>query len=1629
MAIFYISNQDSSSKNLHQIINSDHFGANLLITDSSNSAGSDIDHNLTRGISDLLIKSLRYPGGGVTEEYFSMVNPNLDFDSNSQKNLIPQEEFLKFCSLHNLSANLVIRTVNGFTETAAESLISGNFGNRIISQEYLQQVSTYVTQSILSAYEQEKPVAIKSFEIGNEFWGSGQMTASEYGRLASAVLVAADQGIKAAATLLPTLEGQSIPPLLVQSTHADGMFSPNAANHVYVAGGEIYKSLLDVKTGLTWTEYVIPGQGNAGEQLKDITEPLNNSVSRSLIGGIVDHYYANRGLANADSASDYTFYQMSQFEKQIGLQVGYLDRYITEWNSKLSGAADNRGLAGASLLTEIFYEMTTHGIDAANIWPLIYNSTWNNVLQGKEANITAAGAIFKLMSESLVGTTPALDSSTIVQGIELDIHGFFSEEKLILFTNNRSNITLNAADIFISTAETIINQSSLVGNYFIVNTYLEADTGGLSDNTSLENLATTVRLYSSNGEMSSGLNFQLGAIESSASVRSEITFVTNGSDFITGRDADDQILAAGGNDTLVGNYGNDTLNGEAGNDLIYGGNGDDILDGGVGEDIIFDGSGSDVMRGGQARDIFVLTADGVKDTITDFELGQDKLDLFAWGMPRDIDQLKITTVAHGVIISFGNETLTLTNETGKPIQTSQLSSDVLYSLNPNWTFVVALVHPDPTIEAPPDMIGTSEADNLVATEDGVQVFGLAGDDSITSNVQGISLYGGEGDDRYFIFNATSQAREAGNEGFDRTFVAVDYVLAAGHEIELLGAIDGLATTALNLTGNELSQTLIGNAGANVLATGGGGADVLRGGAGDDSYYVYNSNDRVYEAAGQGFDRVFTPIDFVLGAFQDVEVLSAANAEATTALSLSGNSYSQTIIGNAGANRLSSGLGSPDILIGGAGDDVYYVYNALDKVCEALGEGFDRVFTLGNYALGAGQDIELLGAMHGASTTALSLKGNEFAQTIIGNAGANTLRSEIGAADILIGGAGSDTYHISNTGDQVREALGNGFDRVFSAINYVLTVGQEVELLGVINAAATTPLDLTGNEKSQTIIGNAGHNKLSSGGGAADTLLGGLGDDIYYVFNPNDRVNEAIGAGTDRIFASVTYSLFAGQEVEMLAAANGASTAPLDLYGNEFSQTVLGNMGQNRLSSSKGDPDILMGGLGNDTYYVYNIGDRIVEELNAGFDKVFSAIDYTLSAGQYVELLGAISGVATDSVHLTGNELTQTIIGNAGDNTLSTGGGAADVLRGSLGNDSYYVSNSYDRVYESIGNGFDRVFSPVNYALAPGQEIEILSVTDPISTYAISFSGNSFSQEIIGNAGNNILSTGGGRADILIGGAGNDTYYVYNALDKVMETVGNGFDRVFASVNYTLGSEQDIEVLAAISRTATTNLSFSGNAFAQTIIGNEGENTFRTGGGAADVLIGGGGNDIYYISNVNDQIIEAPDSGIDTIITSINYTIAAGQEVEVLTVRNTASTIPLELRGNELDQTIFGNSGANILSGGGGVDILTGGAGADTFVFDSPISNGIVSITDFQSDNDRIILDSSIFFNLTAGYLSVDKFSINSSGHAQNPDIRVIYDDGTGKLWFDPDGSGRAPALSFAEVGLELEIKHSDFIIW
>src|SRR5713226_4762054 len=221
--------------------------------------------------------------------------------------------------------------------------------------------------------------------------------------------------------------------------------------------------------------------------------------------------------------------------------------------------------------------------------------------------------------------------------------------------------------------------------------------------------------------------------------------------------------------------------------------------------------------------------------------------------------------------------------------------------------------------------------------------------------------------------------------------------------------------------------------------------------------------------------------------------------------------------------------------------------------------------------------------------------------------------------------------------------------------------------------------ITGTAANEIIIGGSGNDTIITGGGI-DHLFGGAGNDTYYVDNSGDTVTEAVGGGNDTVYASVNYTLQAGQEVENLIA--NAGTTGLTLTGNEFNNTITGGAGNDTLNGGAGNDtlnggagndtldggtgaDRMAGGAGNDTYYVDNVGDVVTEAAGAGTDTVNTTLNsYTLPAN--VENL---TFIGTGNFSGTGNALNNTITGGAGNDTLD-GGAGNDTLYGGAGQDSF-----------------------------------------------------------------------------------------------------------------------------------------------------------------------------------------------------------------------------------------------------------------------------------------------------------------------------------------------------------------------
>lgn len=630
-------------------------------------------------------------------------------------------------------------------------------------------------------------------------------------------------------------------------------------------------------------------------------------------------------------------------------------------------------------------------------------------------------------------------------------------------------------------------------------------------------------------------------------------------------------------------------------------------------------------------------------------------------------------------------------------------------------------------------------------------------------------------------------------------------------------------------------------------------------------------------------------------YADLAVLSSTTLVATwTAPFASSNEaggvlqrlFALPVVGTAGNDTLTS-MGAVVPLVGLAGDDVLTGAGGNDTIDGGAGADLIRGGD-GNDLLVGRSGADMLFGDDGNDLIVIETAADLVGDRINGGAGIDTVRIGFGTDLTQLDVTNVEGFDVQSGSARISAVQLDGL--IAASGSFVLTNGGNITLTGLRSArldlaqASSSPLvgdvvqltlsneatkldltgvvarieSVTGGTGNDTIIGSAlndyitggaGNDRLEGAGGI-DMLFGEAGNDTYVV-DADDVIYELGGVenGVDTVLATgPSYALRFLSGIEYLAALDPNRTDGMILTGNGRFQVITGTAGADTIGDGGNLGSFggtLVGLQGDDTYVVDTALTRIAEVAGGGNDHVIVselAVSYVLNAGAAVELLSASEG--TDPINITGNELSQRISGNAGNNILNGGGatsGAGDTLIGLGGDDIYQVRGLGDVVIETNGGGRDTVYATVSYNLG-ANEVETLSTVQHIATDAINLIGNFVSQRIIGNYGANILN-GGSGVDTLIGLRGNDLYAVGDSRIVIEENTGEGDDTVVTSVSYTLGAGVSIEVLAAQDRASSTGLMLVGNALGQTIAGTAGADTLN-GGGGTDALIGGGGNDRF-----------------------------------------------------------------------------------------------------------------------------------------------------------------------------------------
>ena len=117
-----------------------------------------------------------------------------------------------------------------------------------------------------------------------------------------------------------------------------------------------------------------------------------------------------------------------------------------------------------------------------------------------------------------------------------------------------------------------------------------------------------------------------------------------------------------------------------------------------------------------------------------------------------------------------------------------------------------------------------------------------------------------------------------------------------------------------------------------------------------------------------------------------------------------------------------------------------------------------------------------------------------------------------------------------------------------------------------------------------------------------------------------------------------------------------------------------------------------------------------------------------------------------------------------------------------------------------------------------------------------------------------------------------------------------------------------------------------------------------------------------------------------------------------------------------------------MNGGVGVDGLLGGGRAYSFVFNTA-PNGLTNfdiIGDYNAAEDTILLAGSVFAGLSGSVLPAARFVLSKSANAAV--AQIIYDQATGSLFFDADGTGGGAKVLCAMLSGSPLLTSADFSI-
>ncbi len=636
---------------------------------------------------------------------------------------------------------------------------------------------------------------------------------------------------------------------------------------------------------------------------------------------------------------------------------------------------------------------------------------------------------------------------------------------------------------------------------------------------------------------------------------------------IYGGSGNDLLSGVEGDDSLFGKDGNDRLYGGVGNDKLYGNDGDDRLQGGDGDDLLYGQKGDDELTGNDGKDTFVYYTGHGNDTITDYTVDEDKIQIASGsisGMQTVNGQDVRFTIGDGSITvkcgkgksisledsrgsyTASNDTIELKSDFGGTLEAGAYLGTVTTINGQSATKAVTLKGNGNNNV----IYGGTQADHLYGGAGVDMIFGQAGDDYIYGEAGDDKLYGNDGDDHLvggagddLLYGQRGDDELIGGAGKD-TFV---YYTGYGNET----IMDYLVSEEdkIQIASGSISKTEVGTNGFDVKFTVGDGSITVKDGKGksislEDSRGSYTVSDTAI-VLGSDF-RGALDAGAYLGTVTTLDGSAAVNA-----LTVQGNGNANIMHGGAGIDKLYAGDGN-DELHGGAGNDYLYGNNGNDTLYGEAGD--DTLYgQRGNDTLygGAGNDI---------------LNGGDGNDTLTGDIGKDTFVYANGEGHDTITDftPGDDTIHITSGSISKTEMVNDDRDLRFTIGSGSVTVQYGVgKAISVVDSSGSYTV-YAGNG-SHVYAGNVDGNVKLYGGSGGDTMWGDAGNDELYGNAGNDSLQG--GSGNDILYGGIGNDFLEGEE------------------GND---TLYGGVGDDGLQGGEGY-DVFVYESGNDTIYDYEAG--------------------------------------------------------------------------------------------------------------------------------------------------------------------------------------------------------------------------------------------------------------------------------------------------------------------------------------------------------------------------------------------------------------------------------------------------------